>query len=338
MSASTLQSRRNFLSGVSSFAAAGVLGLYSRVAAAEPPPETARIRFVRSDAICTAPQYLAEDLLRLEGFSQVEYVERTDISLPNALAREHADMATVTAPETLPGIDSGMPLVLLSGVHAGCWELFGHETVQAVRDLKGKAIATRGPGTSEHIFIACMLAYVGIDPRTDVRWVTASTIPEAMRLFTGRKADAFLAFPPQPQELRAKKIGRVIVNTAQDRPWSEYFCCMIAANRTFVSQHPVATKRALRALLKAVDICAADPKRVATYLAAKGYERRSALALEVFEGVQYDRWRQANPEDTVRFHALRLHEVGMIKSDPQRIIAQGTDWRLLNELKRELKS
>ena len=338
MSVLTVHHRRNFLGRVSALGAAGLLGLHHRVATADPPPETRRIRFVRSDAICTAPQYLAEDLLRLEGFSKIDYVERMDNSLVNTLTREQADMTTVTAPETLPGIDSGAPLVLLSGIHAGCWELFGHDSVHAVRDLKGKAIATRGPEASEHIFIASMLAYVGIDPRRDVRWVSARSIPEAMQLFTERKVDAFLGFPPQPQELRAKKIGRVILNTAQDRPWSEYFCCLIAANRTFVSAHPVATKRALRALLKAVDICATDPQRVARYLAAKGYEQRSALALEVFEGVRYDRWRQANPEDTVRFHALRLREVGMVKSDPQKVIVQGTDWRFLNELKKELKA
>ncbi len=51
----------------------------------------------------------------------------------------------------------------------------------------------------------------------------------------------------------------------------------------------------------------------------------------------YRKWREYNPEDTVRFYALRLHEVGMIKSTPQKLIAQGTDWRFLNELKRELK-
>jgi NitT/TauT family transport system substrate-binding protein len=44
-----------------------------------------------------------------------------------------------------------------------------------------------------------------------------------------------------------------------------------------------------------------------------------------------------NPEDTIRFFALRLHEAGMIKSIPQKIIAQGTDWRFVNELKKELK-
>jgi NitT/TauT family transport system substrate-binding protein len=53
--------------------------------------------------------------------------------------------------------------------------------------------------------------------------------------------------------------------------------------------------------------------------------------------VPYNRWREYDLEDTVRFYALRLHEAGMIKSSPQKIITQGTDWRFLNEIKRELK-
>jgi NitT/TauT family transport system substrate-binding protein len=110
------------------------------------------------------------------------------------------------------------------------------------------------------------------------------------------------------------------------------------ANREFVARHPVATKRALRALLKAADICAQEPERAARFLVTKGYEPRYEIGLEVLKSLPYDQWRKANPEDTLRFHALRLHEVGMIKSDPKKIIAQGTDWRFLNELKRELKA
>ena len=103
-------------------------------------------------------------------------------------------------------------------------------------------------------------------------------------------------------------------------------------------RNPVATKRAIRAVLKAADICAQDPARAAKYLVDRGYERQYDVALQVLKGLPYERWRQTDPEDTVRFHALRLHEVGMIKSSPQKIIAQGTDWRYLNELKRELKA
>jgi NitT/TauT family transport system substrate-binding protein len=159
-----------------------------------------------------------------------------------------------------------------------------------------------------------------------------------MRLFTEGSADSFLAFPPHPQELREKKIGHVIIDTAVDRPWSQYFCCVVAANRQFVVKHPVATKRALRAFLKAADLCAREPEQVARFLVAKGYELRYPLALDVIQKLPYDRWRESNAEDTLRFHGLRLHEVGMVKSTPQKLIARGTDWRFLNELKKELKA
>jgi NitT/TauT family transport system substrate-binding protein len=183
-----------------------------------------------------------------------------------------------------------------------------------------------------------MLAYVGVDPQRNVDWIATGRIAESMRLFVDGKVDAFLGFPPQPQEMRAKKLGRVIVNTTFDRPWSQYFCCMIVANREFVEQHPIATKRALRAFLKAADICSQDPERAARFLVTKGYEPRYEIGLEVLKSLPYDRWRTTDPADTLRFHALRLHEVGMIKSTPQQILAQVGDWRFLNELKKELKA
>ena len=161
---------------------------------------------------------------------------------------------------------------------------------------------------------------------------------DAMRYFIDGKADAFMAFAPQPQELRAKQIGHVIVNTAQDQPWSQYFCCVLVANRAFVAKYPVATKRALRTVLKASDICAQAPERAAQLLVAKGYEPRYETALEVLKSLPYRRWREADPEDTLRFYGLRLHEVGMIKTPPQKLIAQSADWRFLNELKKELKA
>ncbi len=53
--------------------------------------------------------------------------------------------------------------------------------------------------------------------------------------------------------------------------------------------------------------------------------------------IPYDKWRDYDAEDTVRFYSLRLHEARMIKNSPNRIIAQGTDWRSFMELKKELK-
>jgi NitT/TauT family transport system substrate-binding protein len=103
-------------------------------------------------------------------------------------------------------------------------------------------------------------------------------------------------------------------------------------------RNPVATKRSLRALLRSADLCAEQPQLAARHLAAKGYEPRYEVALEVIRSLDYRQWRDYQPEDTVRFHALRLHEVGMIKTSPKDLLARATDWRFLDEVKRELKA
>ena len=91
-----------------------------------------------------------------------------------------------------------------------------------------------------------------------------------MQLLADGKIDAFMAFPPDPQELRDKNIGRVIVNSGLDRPWSQYFCCIVAAHREFVRKNPVATKRALRAIVKATPFCADRAGEAARLVADKG--------------------------------------------------------------------
>ncbi len=339
MNKSTLHgfSRREFLAGTSLLGAATWIGL-PHTAAAEPPPETTKIRLVQSESICLAPQYVAEELLRLEGFAEVEYVKYLGGRASSVLAEGRADFTMQTIPGLILTIDAGEPVVLVAGVHSGCYELFGNQRIQSVRDLKGRPVAVSAIGADDHIFISSMMAYVGMDPRTDVEWITTKTYVESMRLFVEVKVDAFLGFPPQPQELRAKKIGHVIVNTTLDRPWSQYFCCIVAARRGFAHENPNATKRALRAILKAADICAQEPERAARLLVAKGYEPRYEIGLEVLKSLPYNRWRESSAEDSLRFHALRLHEAGLIKSTPQQIIARGSDWRFLNELKKELKA
>ena len=69
-----------------------------------------------------------------------------------------------------------------------------------------------------------------------------------------------------------------------------------------------------------------------------GFTARYDYALQTLNEVPYNRWREYDPEDTIRFYSLRLREAGIIKSSPNKILADGTDWRFWNELKRELKS
>jgi NitT/TauT family transport system substrate-binding protein len=328
-------SRRRFLGGLTVAGMGGFLGLTPRRVAAEPPPETTRLRVLHSPGLCEAPVQVAEELLRGEGFSDVQSVRVPGPATLPKIAAGEIDLGLQAIPYAVRRIAAGDPVVFLAGVHVGCFELFGHERVRTIRDLKGKVVVVSTLGGNSHTLTASMAAYVGLDPQQDITWVAQGG--EAMQFFIDGRADAFMAFPPQPQELRARKIGQVVVSTTTDRPWSQYFCCLLMANRAFVRKHPAATKRAVRALLKATDVCAREPESTARRLVDRGWTDNYDLALEVLKAIPYGQWREYDAEDTVRFFALRLHEAGMIKATPQQIIAQGTDWRFLHELKKELK-
>jgi NitT/TauT family transport system substrate-binding protein len=329
-------SRRRFLEGLTLAGTAGLLGLHARRVAAEPPPETTTLKLIQTPGVCIAPQYVAEALLQSEGFTEVHYVQKGRVQANQALASGEVHLTMGFVGNSIIQVDAGDPIVMLSGVHVGCYELFAADHIRLIRDLKGKRVAVTELGSGRHVFCSSVLAYIGLDPRKDVQFVTYPAA-ESMRLFIEGEIDAYQAFAEEVPELRATQVGHVVLNSALDRPWSQYFCCTVAGNREFVQKHPVATKRALRAILKAANICALEPDRAARFLVDKGYTRRFDYALETLKALPYDRWREYDPEDTIRFYALRLHEVGMLKSSPQKVIAQGTDWRFLNALKKELK-
>jgi NitT/TauT family transport system substrate-binding protein len=329
-----IQSRRRFLAILSGVGAASLFGVATS-RAAEGLPETTTVRFQgQSGAICVAPQYVAEELLRAEGFTGIR------VNVPNPtdgarFLRGDVDFALNFASTFILWAEAGQRITVLTGVHPACFELFGNEHVHKILDLKGKRVGVEALG-SPKVFLSIMAAYVGLDPVDDIEWVTSPDKPP-IELFTQGKVDAFLGFPPDPQKLVARKIGHVVVNSTVDRPWSQYYCCMLAGDADYVRNYPNATKRVVRAILKATDLCASEPERAARLLVDKGYVDRYDYAIQTLTELPYNVWRDYDPEDTLRFYALRLRELGMIKSSPQKIIADITNWRFLNELKRELK-
>jgi NitT/TauT family transport system substrate-binding protein len=326
-------SRRQFLTTLSLAGAAGLPRLAPALAA-EGALETTSVRLVNDGSICIAPEYAAEDLLRAEGFTDIRYPEVAAATQIEAVGRGAIDFGNFFPGGHVLGIDAGLPIVVLAGVHIGCFELFAREGIHNITELKGKSVGIKAAPAA---LLTLMAAQVGLDPAKDIRWVTGPSI-RPLELFAEGKIDAFLGFPPEPQELRARHAGHVIVNTTTDRPWSQYFCCMLAGNRDYVRKNPVATKRVLRAILKATDLCVTEPAQVARRIVDRGFTGQYDYARATLSEVPYDKWREYDPEDSMRFYALRLHEVGLIKSSPNKIIAENTDWRFFNELKRELKA
>ena len=328
--------RRDFISGIAAAVGASLLRPVS-ISAAEGAPETTSVTLAKTPALCTAPQFIAEELLRAEGFTEIRHVETIAPEVPSAVGAGKVDFAIAYASQFVAAIDAGEPVTLLGGIMVGCFELFGGDNVRSIGDLKGKTVGVQAIGSQPHTLVTLMAAQVGLDPKTDIRFIIDPTL-KPIELFATGKIDAFLGFPPEPQELRARKIGHVLVNTALDRPWSQYFCCLLAGNREFVRKNPMASKRVLRAILKTTDLCASDPATAARKLVDRGFAQRYDYALQTLNDNPYDKWREYDAEDTLRFYALRMREAGFIKSSPQKIIADGTDWRFLDEIKRELKA
>jgi NitT/TauT family transport system substrate-binding protein len=309
-----------------------------RAEESSPPPETTTIRLAKNPSICIAPQYVVSDLLNAEGFTNVVYVESdAGVEQTKAIAKGDIDFTLHFSGPLLLEIDRGASVTVLAGVHVGCFELFAKEGIRSVADLKGRTVGQQGLGSSPHVFISAMAALVGLDPAKDIEWVTSAKV-KPIELFAEGKIDAFLGFPPEPQRLRAQNIGHVIVNSAQDRPWSQYYCCMLAGNREFVRKNPIATKRVVLAMLRATDLCVSAPALVAQRMVDGGFTPRHDYAAQTLADVPYNRWREFDPEDTIRFYALRLREARMLKSNPAKIIADAADWRFLNEVRRELGS
>jgi NitT/TauT family transport system substrate-binding protein len=336
------QSRRSFLSqaaagtaGLSGLATVG-LGGGVRSFAAEPPPEVTTITLEKNPpATCIAPQYVAEALLRAEGFTDIRYRTR-DADPVAEMAHSQIDWGLGVAADVIADADNGAPLTLVAGVHPGCYELIVQDYVRSIAGLKGRTVAWSRSYVGSRYVVSLMARFVGLDPDKDIHWV-ANPEADPMLLFIDRKIDAFLTAPPQTLELRDRRIGRTLVSFT-DRPWSQYFCCMLAGRTEFVRKFPVATKRIVRAYLRATDLCANEPARAARLMVDQGFTPRYDYALQTLQELPYAAWRDFDAEDSVRYFALRLNEAGYIKTTPDRIIAEHTNWRFLNEIKRELKT
>jgi NitT/TauT family transport system substrate-binding protein len=300
----------------------------------DPPPETTTIRLPKNAAVLSvAPIHLAGLFLPEEGFTDVQYIDvPTGSGGLLTLAAGEIDMGLPFAASVTAAADADDQLVILAGADNTSFKLFGNDQVQSLRDLKGKRIwvQKRDANDYTYAFIASLLAHVGIDVDNEVVFVELSPADAITGLQSG-VFDAWVATSP------TSPVGHVILNGTVDPPWSQYFGSMATGNRGFVEKHPAATKRALRAILKATDLCAREPERAARYIVDEGFTIFDYdEVLTRLTGLGYAAWRDFNPEDTVRFYALRLAEAGLVTSTPDELIARATDWRYLDEIKREL--
>ena len=311
-----------------------------------PPPETTTVR-LRTAFACDPPIWLAKEFLLEEGFTDVQFVETS--GRPRDWAtKASVDFGAVHPEELVAAIDAGAPLVVLAGLHSGCQEVWVGPGIASLRDLRGKRIAVFAKNTGDQFFnfFATTLAFVGIDPVKDVSFFEIGPDYAAMLdAFIDGRSDAFLAAADGAAVLRRhpRTSSTKILDQSADKPWSQYLCCMLAANRDWTRQNPVAAKRVTRAVMRAADATLKDRSRAAREGATRPVQSILPLGGVALEQVlsdtiamlSYD-WREFDPEETIRFFALKLADVKLITSTPQQIIAQGTDLAYMRQLRKEL--
>src|ERR1700688_79201 len=177
-----MQDRRDFLKTGFSIAASGLAGAVAMMGArtsraTEAPPETTSLRFEKWPVTCLAPIYIVDDLLREEGFSDIRYEPGAEVGGGDA------DFGgDYSGPVIIP-IEGAKPIVMLAGIHPGCFELFARETIGSVLDLRGRKVGVSFSGSGEHyVLVSIIAANVGLDPAKDINWV-AHGARDPMELF-----------------------------------------------------------------------------------------------------------------------------------------------------------
>ena len=307
--------------------------------AAQGPTETPTIRIPKVALTAAIAQAVAAEFLKEEGFTDVQYVTlRRPEDIFSGLANGEFDMTLLPANMVTVRVDAGDPIVALAGMNAGCFQIVASNAVKTLSDCRGKRLASSGPGFPDDIFLSLTLKNVGIDLRKENTIITHPHDAAVQALMSG-EVDVMVTYPPLVSRLRTSDVAHLILDANVDRPWSQYIFSLAMVHRDYLTKNPVATKRALRAVLKAADVVAKEPERAAQASKAQGFipEPLYAPTLSELPLLPYNVWRTFDPADTLRFYALRLKEAGLITSTPDQILAKGTDFRFLQELKQEMK-
>src|ERR1700757_2002463 len=115
-----IQNRRQFLTTLSlAGAAAFVRG--PPALAAEGSLETTTVRLAKNEGICLAPQYVADELLRAEGFTDIRHVfVPQSTNRWKVIAGGEVDFSAGFVAPLIVAVASGEPIIALAGSHVGC--------------------------------------------------------------------------------------------------------------------------------------------------------------------------------------------------------------------------
>src|SRR5438552_5931980 len=308
------------------------------------PPETKTVR-INQIAPCDPWYWPCEPFRREEGFPDLSFGT-------GSFNTGDADFGVGYGNYVAGIIDAGAPLVALAGLHTGCIMVFARRGIDTVADLRGKTIGINTKmvtvlGKSvlglDYGFLVSLLAHIGMQP-SDANFVELGENASLTTPFIDGKVDAIFTGGAGGPVLLAnpKNPGHVVLDSSLDKPWSQNYCCLLVTARDWYTAHPVAAKRATRAIVRAIDEAKKDRRAAAKAAIDKGtYKANPAITEQVIYDVIKDEsfdWREFDPEETMRFFALRLSDAKLVKKSPQQIIADGVDFTYFRQLRKDLRA
>jgi len=299
-----------------------------------PPPETTTIRIAHFP--CDAPIMAGERYLRQEGFTNIQIVGPTTLASP-----ARVDMAMYFSPiDIAAGLQEGQRIVALAGLHPGCAEIWAQPGIGSLRDLRGRTIVVRSKTLSDpYAYIAVVLRHAGIDPTRDVNFVVQ---PDAnpLNLYLEGKNDAVYVASAGAAALRANPAnrGHVVHDMMMDDPWAKLDCCILVTAQDWYRAHPVAAKRAVRAIFRAADFQPPDRADAVQLVTDRGLfgGPNNFNNVRTAANMVPSNWREIDLERSTRFFGQLLTDVGLLRvsvDDMVRVL----DLRILRELRAELK-
>jgi NitT/TauT family transport system substrate-binding protein len=321
--------------------AAAVLGCSSGgddKAKVEPPPEVTAIRLPQSTPLCESAQFLAEKYLANEGFTDVKFVPYQAPTVPWMLVSSGEADFGVDNLSLLLRSDAGEPVTFLGGFHTGCGAWVANDSIKTAGDFKGRTIGVGGMDplvNFDYLATQVYLGNAGLNPGRDVTFtLRPGPLAQLTQPFNEGKFDGFWAGVPVLFQARAAKLGHEVSNMMMDKPWSDNYCCGVGANRNFVQKNPVATKRALRALMMASDEAEHQPETAARYIVDKGYRPNYDDVIQSFKEMGHNRWREMDHEASARFWLRSFQSAGLLKGTPEKLLSDSVNLSFLNELKK----
>lgn len=298
-----------------------------------PPPETTTIRL--GVLPCDHPVMASESFLQQEGFTRAEILPGMQLESGRLDIDVGFHVFTIAML-----LEAGQRPVVLAPLHPGCVEVWAQPGIRSLQDLRGRRVVVTGRTFANFGYsdIAIALKHAGVDP-AEVNWVVQ---PDAnpVALFLAGQNDAVRVATVAAAALRWNPAnrGHVIHNQVMDRPWSQMACCFLVARQEWYRAHPIAAKRAVRAILRSADAQTASRADAVKRLTDRGLFGGPAN----FNNVLYAasmvpaNWRDLDMERSLRFYAQLLADVGLLKVSVADIL-RTVDRRILEELRAELR-